>query len=97
MEWAKKFEKLGAYISISGIVTFKNAKELKEIAKYYPLDRLLVETDTPYLTPEPNRGKSNKPEYVIYTAQYVASLREETNKEVIDALYTNGLKLFNIE
>ena len=73
-EFAKKILDLGAYISISGIVTFKNAKDLQEIVKTIPLDRLLIETDAPYLTPVPKRGKTNQPAYVKYTAEFLADL-----------------------
>ena len=66
---------LGFYISFSGIVTFKNARELKEVARQVPLDRMLVETDAPYLAPVPMRGKKNQPAYVRHTAEYIAELR----------------------
>jgi TatD DNase family protein len=66
---------LGFYISIAGIVTFKNAQALREVATRVPLDRLLVETDSPYLAPVPHRGKTNEPAYVAYVAQFLAGLR----------------------
>lgn len=75
VEWAKKCLDLGFYISISGIVTFKNAKSTQEMAKYVPLDKLLIETDTPFLAPTPFRGKTNHPALVRYTAEYLSSLR----------------------
>ncbi|MCK5945886.1 MAG: TatD family hydrolase, partial [Mycoplasmataceae bacterium] len=93
-EWANKFVKLGAYISLSGIVTFKSAKELKEIAKEIPLNRILIETDTPYLTPAPNRGKQNQPANVKHTGDYVASIREEEDKVVLETIFNNSLKIF---
>ena len=70
-QMAKNFVKLGYYISISGTVTWKNAREPLEVIKTVPLDRLLIETDCPYLTPEPNRGKRNEPSNVIYTGQKI--------------------------
>jgi len=72
---AKKALDLGFYISFSGIVTFNSAKTLKEVAKQVPLDRILVETDAPYLAPVPMRGKPNQPAFVAHTAQYVADLK----------------------
>lgn len=87
---------MGFYISFSGIVTFNSAAELQDVAKTIPIDRLLVETDSPYLAPVPYRGKSNRPENVIYVAEKIASLRgicvEELNKNV----WENFHKLFNI-
>ena len=72
-ELAKEFVKLGYYISIAGPITWKNAKEPLEVVKNVPLDRLLIETDSPYLTPEPNRGKRNEPTNVIYVAKRIAN------------------------
>ena len=66
---------MGFYISFSGIVTFKNASQIQEVAKQVPLDKMLIETDAPYLAPQPYRGKSNEPGYVRYTAAYLANLR----------------------
>lgn len=66
---------LGYYISFSGIVTFKNAQDLRDVASFVPLDRMLIETDSPYLAPVPYRGKTNNPSYVAYVAQQIASLR----------------------
>jgi TatD DNase family protein len=75
-EMAKQALDLGFYISLSGIVTFKNADSLREVAKKVPLDRLLIETDAPYLAPSPHRGKQNYPEYVRLVAQFLAQLRD---------------------
>lgn len=74
-EMAKQAMDLGFYISFSGIVTFDNAKELKELAKKIPLDRMLIETDAPFLAPIPHRGKPNEPAYVRYIAEHIAQLR----------------------
>ncbi len=85
---------LGYYISFSGIVTFKNAKELQEVAKKIPLDRLLIETDAPYLTPAPYRGKPNYPGNVHYVAKYLAELRGETYEDFALATTSNARRLF---
>lgn len=85
---------LGFYISFSGIVTFKNAVQLKEVAKAIPLDKILVETDSPYLAPIPFRGKTNQPAYVRYTAQEIAHLRGITLEEVMAATTRNFFTLF---
>ncbi|MBI2311360.1 MAG: TatD family hydrolase [Betaproteobacteria bacterium] len=88
---------LGFHISFSGIVTFKNATELKEVAKKVPLDRLLVETDAPYLAPVPHRGKPNEPAYVRHVAEYVAQLRSLPFEEVAAATTRNFLRLFRLK
>lgn len=75
LEMAKAAMDLNYYISISGIVTFNNASALREVVRYLPLDRLLIETDAPYLTPIPHRGKSNEPKFVADVARYIASLK----------------------
>ncbi len=86
---------LGFYISFSGIVTFKNAKDLKEIAKQVPLDRLLIETDSPYLAPVPNRGKTNQPAYVRHVAEYIAKLRDMSTEDVAQISSDNFYTLFS--
>lgn len=85
---------LGFYISISGIVSFKKAEQVHEVARSIPLDRLLVETDAPYLAPVPFRGKPNEPAYVRYVAEAIANLRQISYAEVADASSRNFLKLF---
>lgn len=93
-ETARKAIEMGFYISFSGIVTFKSATELKEVAKKVPADRLLVETDSPYLAPVPFRGKSNEPAFVRYVAEHLAELRG-TSLETIAAQTTeNFFRLF---
>jgi TatD DNase family protein len=84
----------GFYISFSGIVTFKNALDLKEVAKVVPLDRMLVETDSPYLAPIPFRGKTNQPAYVRHTAQEIANLRGISLDELAQATTQNFFNLF---
>ena len=93
-EMALEFLKLGYYISLGGPVTFKNAKEPKEVAKVVPLDRLLIETDCPYLTPEPFRGKRNEPAYVIYTGKKICELREIDENSFQKQLVINFDELF---
>ena len=91
---ARKALDLGFYISLSGIVTFKNAADLQETAKIIPEDRLLVETDAPFLAPVPNRGKTCEPAFVADTAAFVASLRGETIESVADSTTANFFRLF---
>jgi len=95
-ETAKKSIELDFYISFSGIVTFKNAKELKEVAKNTPLDRMLIETDSPYLAPVPYRGKPNEPAYVRYVAEHIAELRGISVEEIAEATTQNFFTLFNL-
>ena len=92
---ARKALDLGFYISISGIVTFKNAKELQETAKGIPQDRLLVETDSPFLAPVPHRGQTCEPAFVADTAAFLSDLRDEPLDELAEATTNNFFKLFN--
>ena len=85
---------LGFYISFSGIVTFKNATAIKEVAKHVPLNRILVETDSPYLAPIPFRGKTNQPSYVKHVAEEVAKLRDISFDELANATTQNFFNLF---
>jgi TatD DNase family protein len=85
---------LGFYISFSGIVTFKNAHTIKEVAKSIPLNRMLIETDSPYLAPMPHRGKTNQPSYVKYVAEEIAALRGISFEEVASATTENFFRLF---
>jgi TatD DNase family protein len=93
-EVAERAMALGFHISFSGIVTFKNAKDLKEVAKRVPLDRMLVETDSPYLAPVPHRGKPNQPAFVKHVAEEIASLRGISFEEVARATTGNFFRLF---
>lgn len=86
---------LGFYISFSGILTFKNAASLREVARFVPLDRLLIETDSPYLAPVPHRGKTNNPSYVPYVAQQLAELRQCPVASVAEATSRNFERLFS--
>ncbi len=94
-EVARQALELGFHVSFSGIVTFKNAIELKEVAKMVPLDRLLVETDSPYLAPVPYRGKINQPAYVLHVAEEIAKLRDLPLETVAQATTDNFFRLFS--
>jgi TatD DNase family protein len=93
-EMAKRCLDLGFYISLAGIVTFPRALELKEVAKMVPLDRLLIETDSPYLAPVPYRGKRNEPAHVARVAEVIAELRGSTPEAIATATQVNHVRLF---
>lgn len=95
LEMARKALDLGYYISLSGIVTFKNAAELREVAKFVPIDRLLIETDSPYLAPVPYRGKPNEPAYVREVADFLANIKDMPLEAFEDATTENFFRLFN--
>lgn len=95
-EWAKRFLDLGMYISYSGIVSFKNAPEEHESVVVIPDDRLLVETDAPYLTPEPYRGKPNQPGYTRYVVDAVAKYREVSAEQIAAQTHANAHRIFGI-
>ena len=92
---ARKALDLGFYISLSGIVTFKNAHDLQDTAKWLPADRMLVETDSPFLAPVPHRGQTCEPAFVVDTATFVAALREVEPEELADRTTANFFRLFN--
>ena len=87
---------MGFYISFSGIVTFKNAKQLKEVAQRVPLERILIETDAPYLAPVPHRGKLNQPAYVKHVAEEIAMLRGISLEEAGRSTTENFARLFKL-
>jgi TatD DNase family protein len=93
-ELARKGLDLGFYVSLSGIVTFKNAQDLQDIAKWLPGDRMLVETDAPFLAPVPHRGRKCEPAFVVDTAAFLADLREEDPEQLADATTANFFRLF---
>ena len=93
-EMAKEFIKMGYYIGVGGVVTFKNAKKLKETVMQIPLERILLETDSPYMAPEPHRGSRNDSGNLVYVAEKIAELRGITAKEVENATLANARKLF---
>ncbi|MEI8128189.1 MAG: TatD family hydrolase [bacterium] len=96
LEFANECIKKGFYISLGGVVTFKNAKKVHEIAKNIPLESLLLETDAPYLTPEPYRGKRNEPAYVKFVAEKIAELRGISLEEVAQITTQNARRAFGI-
>lgn len=96
VEMAREYIKLGFYIAIGGPVTFKNSKVVKEVAQEIPLDKLLIETDCPYLTPEPLRGKRNEPIFIRHTAEKVAQLRGISLEELAKATSDNAKRIFNV-
>lgn len=96
LELAMQFIDLGFFISIAGPVTFKNAKRPVEVASRIPIDRLLVETDCPYLAPVPVRGRRNEPAFVRYTAERIAELRGVTLEELAEVTTRNAARLFGI-
>ena len=96
LELARQYVKLGAYLSIAGPVTYKNAKKTVEVVKHITLDRLLIETDAPYLTPTPHRGKRNESQYVKYTCEKIAEIKGLLFEEVANSTFNNAKKVFNI-
>ena len=94
-EFAKKLLGLNAFFSASGIITFKKSISLQETFSYIPLEKLLIETDSPFLSPEPNRGKKNEPSYIKYTAEKLANIKKIDKQELISATTVNFNKLFN--
>ena len=94
-KFAKNLLDLNAYFSASGIITFKNSTDLQETFKSIPLDKLLIETDSPYLAPVPNRGKKNEPSFVKYTAEKLAEIKEISIYELIKTTTSNFNRLFN--
>ena len=97
VELIKEALKLGFYISFAGPVTFKNSKNADEVIKLVPDNRMLIETDSPYLSPEPNRGKRNDPRNVIYVAEKIAKVKEYTIGKVAELTYNNACTIFNIQ
>ena len=94
-EFAKKLLDLNAYFSASGIITFKNSTNLQDTFETIPLDRLLIETDSPFLSPVPKRGKKNEPSFIKFTAEKLAQIKKIPSKELIDLTTKNFNKLFN--
>lgn len=96
-ELAEEYVKMGFHIGIGGVVTFKNGKKLKEVAEVVPLERILLETDCPYLAPEPYRGKRNSSLYIPHIAQAIADIKGVTCEEVVAQTEQNGKSLFGIQ
>ena len=95
-DFAHKLIDIGCYISLSGIITFKNSKDLTKTIENLPIDNLLVETDSPYLSPAPYRGKSNEPSFIKYTVKKLSEIKKITEEAVISKTTNNFLRLFNI-
>ena len=96
LEFSKKLLTLNAFFSASGIITFKNSLDLLETFKNIPLDKLLVETDSPFLAPIPMRGRKNEPSFIKYTLEKLSILKEKTDQEMSDLTTKNFNKLFNL-
>ena len=96
VEFMRECVKKGWYIALGGVVTFKNAVKMKDVAREIPLDKLVLETDSPYLTPVPFRGKPNTPAYVRYVAEEIANLRQIPLNELIDITTNNAERFFEI-
>ena len=96
-EFMQECVKEGYYISFGGIVTFKNALKPKEVAKEVPLDKFLLETDCPFLTPHPHRGEENEPAYVKFVAEEIARLKEIPYDEIVKISTQNAIRAFNLE
>ena len=94
-KFSEKLLTLNSYFSASGIITFKNSVDLQETFKSLPIDKILIETDSPYLAPVPNRGKKNEPSFINYTAQKLAELKEITKSQLVEITTNNFNKLFN--
>lgn len=97
VELMREYMKLGFFISLGGVTTFKNARIPKEVAKEVPIERLLLETDCPYMTPVPYRGKRNEPKYVLETAKYIAELRKISLEELLFHTDKNTFEFFGLK
>ena len=95
-EMAEQFLKMGFYFGIGGVVTFKNSKKLKRAVKSIPLDNIVLETDSPYLTPSPYRGERNDSRYLTYVIEEIARLKEISPEEVAEATFENAKKLYRL-
>ena len=95
-EMALDYVKMGFYIGIGGVVTFKNGKKMKEVVEAVPIERILLETDSPYLAPEPNRGKRNSSLNIPYIAQKIAEIKGLSYEEVVSITEANALKMYRL-
>ena len=96
VEFAKRCIEKGYYIALGGVVTFKNTKKVRQVVKEIPLDYIMLETDTPYLTPHPYRGEQNAPKYILLSAKEIANLKDTALSEVENITTKNAEKFFNI-
>lgn len=97
VEMAREFLNMGFYLGIGGVLTFKNAKKLKEVAEYAPLDRIVLETDCPYMAPSPNRGKRNSSLNLPYVAEELARIKGMTVQEIEQVTFENGKSLYRLK
>ena len=95
-ELVRQALELGFYISFAGPITFKNSKNVPDVVKMVPLEKILIETDSPYLSPEPNRGKRNDSRNVKYVAEKIAEIRDASIEEIAKITYENAIRIFNI-
>ena len=95
-EMAQEYIKMGFYIGVGGVVTFKNAKKLKEVVENIPLISIVLETDCPYMAPEPNRGKRNNSAYIRYVAEKIAELKGITYEEVVEQTEKNARDMYRL-
>lgn len=95
-DMAREFLNMGFYLGIGGVLTFKNAKKLKEVAEYTPIDRIVLETDCPYMAPVPNRGKRNSSLNLPYVAEELAAIKGLSREKIEEITFENGLKLYRI-
>lgn len=97
IDMAKEYLNMGFYLGIGGVITFKNGRKLKEVVEYMPLDRVLLETDSPYLSPEPNRGRRNSSLNLTYVVGAIAQIKGITEEQVIEATYHNARRVYRLE
>ena len=95
-EMAEQFLNMGFYLGIGGVVTFNNAKKLKEVVEYAPIERLVTETDCPYLSPVPNRGKRNDSTNLVYVVDMIAELKGMERERVEEQLFENAKRLYRV-
>tara|TARA_Y100001970_G_scaffold292032_1_gene431610 strand:- start:2342 stop:3124 length:783 start_codon:yes stop_codon:yes gene_type:complete len=96
-DFAHKLLDIGCYFSASGIITFKKSKYLNDVFKSIPNNKILIETDSPYLSPEPIRGKVNEPSHIVYTLKHISKLKDESEENIASITSNNFFKLFNLE
>ena len=97
LSFAKKLIGIGCYISFSGIVTFNNSNDLSEVASFVPIDKLLVETDSPYLSPAPNRGKDNEPSFIVHTIKKLSLIKNIKESILAENTTNNFKRIFNLK
>lgn len=96
VEMAREYLNMGYYLGIGGVVTYKNGRKLKEVVEYMPLDRILLETDAPYLSPVPFRGKRNSSEKIHYVAEEIARLKQVSKEEVLETTWKNACEFYHL-